>query len=49
MIYKFSPQLRDRAKAYFGKLYQREVSDGEADEYLQSLVGLYDFFLQSLE
>jgi hypothetical protein len=45
MEYKFSQQLRDRAKAFFTRRMGREVSDEEVESYLESFSRLTDFFM----
>jgi len=39
-MYVFSQQRRDKAKNIFSPLYQRNISDDEAEEFLASLAKL---------
>ena len=44
MPYKYSQNLRDRLIAYFEKYHALTISDEQADEYLDSLAGLFIAF-----
>lgn len=46
MIKDFSQNLIDDAREYFSSLYQREVSEEEAERFLKSLVNLTSCFLK---
>jgi hypothetical protein len=41
---KYSQDLLDETKDYFSGLYKREISDDEAESFLDSLVNFYDSF-----
>ncbi len=49
MEQKFSKELRERIKAYFQIRCALTISDDEADEYLDSMAGLYMAFSQMNE
>ena len=40
----YDQPLLDETKEYFGELYQREITDDEAESFLDSLVNFYDSF-----
>jgi len=44
MSYKFSQKRRDEIKEYFKKYYDLNLSNETADEFLNSLVDLYQAF-----
>ena len=44
MEYKFSPELRGKLIDYFLRKHKVEVSQETADEYLNSMAGLYSVF-----
>lgn len=46
MQYKFSSKLRKKLVEYFLRKYQIEISQDKADEYLDSMAGLYLAFSQ---
>ncbi len=40
----YDQPLLDDTKEYFGGLYKREITDDEAESFLDSLVSFYDSF-----
>ncbi len=46
MSHKFSLELREKLIAYFLRKYQVEVSQEQANEYLDSMADLYSAFNQ---
>lgn len=46
MIKDFSQNLIDDTREYFSSLYQREISEEEAERFLKSLTNLTDSFLK---
>ena len=44
-MYSLSEQLRTKAKDYFSLMFNRVISDEEAEQYLLSLSNLYDLFI----
>jgi len=46
MSYKFSLELREKLIAYFLRVHKVEISQDQADEYLDSMADLYCAFSQ---
>lgn len=46
MIKDFSQNLINDTREYFSSLYQREISEEEAERFLKSLVNLTSCFLK---
>jgi hypothetical protein len=46
MSFKFSPDRRNELIIYFQKYYDLNISDEQADEWLDSLVNLFDCFAE---
>lgn len=44
-MFVFNPKLRDQAKEIFSPLYQRDITDDEAEEFLMSLAKLTNALL----
>ena len=42
----FNPELIERAQKYFGRISGRDISPETAVEYLNSLAGLYESFME---
>lgn len=47
MIKDFSQQLIEDTRAYFSTLYQKEISEEEAERFLKSLISLTNSFLEN--
>lgn len=45
----FSEELIKKAKDYFSKRFQREISDEEANQYLNSLADLFLIFARAYQ
>jgi hypothetical protein len=46
MAHQFSHELIERAQTYFGEKSGRDISPEKANEYLNSLAGLYESFME---
>lgn len=43
-MFQYSDELKQRLKTYFKEKYILDITDGQADEYLDSLANLYAWF-----